>query len=299
MSKRLFSIFMLLVCGIVSVSAQAKSPKKYIFDTVKTTAATKTVTAQKPVVTAKSVTTTKTTTVQKPVVTAKSATATKTTAKTTPSVKTAAKATTVTKAKPKAKTTATKAKVTTTTKAKTATTAKTTTTASKSVPKSYETVKKPAAKVTDKVTAKGTGLIPQSSALPISFNNQMLAEINALRKSGTTCGGEKMPPVKALVWNAQLEKAAVVHVADMDANDHFSHAGMDGTMPDDRIKSAGYEWERVGENIGQGYKDVSAAMKGWKESTNHCKQMMSAEVTEMGAAKKGKYWCQTFAKPLE
>lgn len=297
MSKRLFSIFMLLVCGIVSVSAQAKSPKKYIFDTVKTTAATKTVTAQKPVVTAKSVTTTKTTTAQKPIVTAKSVTATKTTAKTTPSVKTVAKATTVTKAKSKAKakTTATKAKIATTTKTKTVTAAKTTTTASKSVPKSYETVKKPA----DKVMAKGTGLIPQSSALPISFNNQMLAEINALRKSGTTCGGEKMPPVKALAWNAQLEKAAVVHVADMDANDHFSHAGMDGTMPDDRIKSAGYEWERVGENIGQGYKDVSAAMKGWKESTNHCKQMMSAEVTEMGAAKKGKYWCQTFAKPLE
>lgn len=297
---------MLLVCGIVSVSAQAKSPKKYIFDTVKTTAATKTVTAQKPVVTAKSVTTTKTTTVQKPVVTAKSATATKATTKTTLSVKTTSKSTTATKAK--AKTTATKAKVATTTKAKakTATTAKTTTTASKSVPKSYTTVKKPAAKVTDKVMAKGTGLIPQSSALipqssalPISFNNQMLAEINALRKSGTTCGGEKMPPVKPLAWNAQLEKAAVVHVADMDANDHFSHAGMDGTMPDDRIKSAGYEWERVGENIGQGYKDVSSAMKGWKESTNHCKQMMSAEVTEMGAAKKGKYWCQTFAKPLE
>lgn len=293
MSKRLFSIFMLLCLGVATVSAQAKTLKKYIFDTVRTTASSTTTTAQKPVVTAKSVTTTKTT--QKPVVTTKSVTATKATTKKTPSVKTSSKATTATKAK--AKPTVTKTKVATTTKAKAkpTTTAKTTTTASKTLPKSYTTVKKPA----DKVMAKGTGLIPQSSALPISFNNQMLAEINALRKSGTTCGGEKMPPVKPLAWNAQLEKAAVVHVADMDANDHFSHAGMDGTMPDDRIKSAGYEWERVGENIGQGYKDVSSAMKGWKESTNHCKQMMSAEVTEMGAAKKGKYWCQTFAKPLE
>ena len=284
---------MLLCLGVATVSAQAKTLKKYIFDTVRTTASSTTTTAQKPVVTAKSVTTTKTT--QKPVVTTKSVTATKATTKKTPSVKTSSKATTATKAK--AKPTVTKTKVATTTKAKAkpTTTAKTTTTASKTLPKSYTTVKKPA----DKVMAKGTGLIPQSSALPISFNNQMLAEINALRKSGTTCGGEKMPPVKPLAWNAQLEKAAVVHVADMDANDHFSHAGMDGTMPDDRIKSAGYEWERVGENIGQGYKDVSSAMKGWKESTNHCKQMMSAEVTEMGAAKKGKYWCQTFAKPLE
>ncbi len=165
----------------------------------------------------------------------------------------------------------------------------------KQVPTSASVVKKPPVQV----TAKGTDLTPQSSALPVSFNNQMLAAVNALRKSGVNCGGEMMPPVKPLVWNSKLEKASVIHVADMDKNDHFSHVGTDGSLPDDRIKATGYEWAQVGENIGRGYKDVAAAVKGWKESANHCKQMMSAEVTQIGAAQKGSYWCQAFATPLE
>lgn len=163
------------------------------------------------------------------------------------------------------------------------------------VPTSASIVKKPPVQV----TAKGTGLTAQSSALPVSINSQMLVEINALRKSGVNCGNEMMPPVKPLVWNSKLEKAAVIHVNDMDKNDQFSHVGTDGSLPDDRIKAAGYEWAQVGENIGRGYKDVAAAIKGWKESASHCKQMMSADVTEIGAAKKGSYWCQAFATPLK
>ncbi len=163
------------------------------------------------------------------------------------------------------------------------------------VPTSASITKKPPVQV----TAKGLEMTAQTADSPTNFNNQMLAAINALRKSGVNCGGEMMPPVKPLVWNAKLEKASVLHVIDMDKNDHFSHVGTNGSLPDDRIKSAGYEWAQVGENIGRGYKDVATAVKGWKESANHCKQMMSAEVTQMGAAQKGSYWCQTFAKPLE
>ena len=131
------------------------------------------------------------------------------------------------------------------------------------------------------------------------FNSQMLAAVNKLRASGTTCGSESMPPVKPLVWNAKLEKAAVAHTAYMNETNNFSHQGKNGTWPEERIKAAGYEWDKVGENIGKGYKDIPAAILGWKESTGHCKQMMSAEVTEMGAAKVGPYWCQKFAKPFE
>jgi uncharacterized protein YkwD len=126
----------------------------------------------------------------------------------------------------------------------------------------------------------------------------MLNRVNALRKTGTNCGGVQMPAVPVLKINAQLSKAAEIHVMDMAANELFSHVGTDGSLPDDRISKAGYEWERVGENIGKGYKDVSAAIRGWQESANHCRQMMSAEITEMGAAQKGAFWCQTFAKPL-
>ncbi len=162
------------------------------------------------------------------------------------------------------------------------------------VPTSASIVKKPPVQV----TAKGAGT-PTPYGASVGFDNQMLAAVNALRKSGVNCGGEMMPPVKPLAWNVKLEKAAVIHALDMDKNNHFSHVGTDGSLPDDRIKSAGYEWAQVGENIGRGYKDVAAAVKGWKESSNHCKQMMSADVTQIGAAQKGSYWCQAFATPLQ
>jgi uncharacterized protein YkwD len=268
MSKRMLCTFNLLFVGFCMLSAQAKVTGIAQLDSVKTT-----VKAKAAVVTSKTGTTIKSTVV-----------------KTTPSVKTATKATLMAKTttKAKAKTTKKKTKVTVKTAAKAAPKAK-------AVPINYAIVKKPAVQTTSKNVPV---LIPQTS-VPMSFSNEMLAAVNTLRKSGTTCGGQKMPSVKALAWNTKLEDAAIIHVKDMDSNDNFSHLGLDGSKPDDRIKTAGYEWQRVGENIGQGYKDVSAAIKGWKESANHCKQMMSAEVTEIGAAKKGKYWCQTFAKQLD
>lgn len=152
-------------------------------------------------------------------------------------------------------------------------------------------------KIPVQVTAKGD--VPQSYDSPLSFNAQILASVNAMRIKGYNCGGEMMPAVKPLAWNSKLEKAATIHAIDMDKNNHFSHVGTDGSLPDDRIKAAGYEWGQVGENIGRGYKDVAAAIKGWQESGSHCKQMMSAEVTQIGVARKGSYWCQAFAKPLD
>ncbi len=281
MIKRMFCTMSLFVIGLSVLSAQAKSVTTQTVP-IKTTvvdSAKSGIKAPFPSVTTKSATTVKTTPsvkmTSKTALVAKKTTKSKTTVK-----KTATKTTAKTAVKPTVKTT----------------TSKTTTVIAikpKSVPTNYAVVKKP----TVQVTSKGAELTPKSD-MPLSFNNQMLAEVNALRKSGTTCGDEKMPPVKALAWNTKLEKAAIVHVVDMDTNDHFGHEGTDGSMPDDRFTKAGYEWERIGENIGQGYKDVSHAMKGWKESANHCKQMMSAEITEIGAAKKGKYWCQTFAKPM-
>lgn len=152
-----------------------------------------------------------------------------------------------------------------------------------------KTVTKPKAK-----TAATTPKIASDG----SFNSEMLVAVNQLRVSGTTCGGESMPPVKPLVWNVKLEKASVAHTAYMNETNNFSHQGKNGSWPEDRIKAAGYEYDRVGENIGKGYKDIPAAILGWKESTGHCKQMMSADVTEMAAAKVGAYWCQKYGKPF-
>lgn len=158
--------------------------------------------------------------------------------------------------------------------------------------------KTPSVKTPSKAVTKPKGTTNSKAASNSGFNSQMLAAVNQLRTSGTTCGGETMPPVKPLAWNAKLEKATVAHTVYMSETNNFSHQGKNSSWPEDRIKAAGYNWDQVGENIGKGYKDIPAAIVGWKESAGHCKQMMSADVTEMGAAKVGPYWCQKYAKPF-
>ncbi len=150
---------------------------------------------------------------------------------------------------------------------------------------------------TKKNTEKKSNTI--SIALPSEtghFRDDMLAMINSLREQGCKCGRKKMPPVPPLKWNSLLEKAAIGHAKDMAANEHFDHVGTDGSQIDTRIAKTGYKWMQIGENIAWGYDNITSTMIGWIKSPSHCQQLMSNKVTEVGAARNGKYWVQDFGK---
>jgi len=49
-----------------------------------------------------------------------------------------------------------------------------------------------------------------------------------------------------------------------------------------------------GENIGMGYKNEKEMVEGWLKSPGHCKNIMNKGYKEMGVAKVGSYWTQTF-----
>ena len=55
-----------------------------------------------------------------------------------------------------------------------------------------------------------------------------------------------MPPVAAVIWNDKLAKAAYDHSVDMKSNDYFSHTGLNGSSPGQRITAAGYSWKTYG-----------------------------------------------------
>jgi uncharacterized protein YkwD len=129
------------------------------------------------------------------------------------------------------------------------------------------------------------------------FAKDMLAAVNAIRTAGCNCGGQQMPKVAALTWNALLEKAALGHGNDMFKTGVFSHTGSGGSTMSSRVTATGYAWSALGENIAFGYKSLSDVMKGWIASSGHCKNMMSANFTQMGAARVGDYWVQDFGKP--
>ena len=136
-----------------------------------------------------------------------------------------------------------------------------------------------------------------ASASPLN-NTVLLQLVNNARKKGCKCGNTYYPPVAALTWNNQLEKAANSHSTDMFRNKYFSHTGSDGSGAGERITNAGYNWRFYGENIAQGYLSEKEVVKGWLGSPGHCANIMSKNYREMGAARVGDFWTEDFGSPL-
>lgn len=144
-------------------------------------------------------------------------------------------------------------------------------------------------------------LLPAKESLPINaepapINKTLLLQmVNEVRKRGCQCGDTWYPATTALVWNTQLEQAALLHSNDMYVNKYFSHAAKDGSKAGDRIDRIGYRWRTYGENIAFGYRTEREVVKGWLLSPGHCKNIMSPSFKEMGISRAGEYWTQVFA----
>ncbi len=121
---------------------------------------------------------------------------------------------------------------------------------------------------------------------------KMLQLVNNIRQAGCKCGSTSMPPVAVVAWNDKLGKAAFDHSVDMKANDYFSHTGLNGSTPGQRITAAGYTWKTIGENIAMGYSSEQAVISGWLSSEGHCKNIMNGSFKEMGAGRQDTYWTQ-------
>jgi uncharacterized protein YkwD len=132
-------------------------------------------------------------------------------------------------------------------------------------------------------------------------DKQMLTLVNNARAITRICGTTEYAAVPALAWHCTLESAAQAHSLSMADNDFFSHTGLDGSSPGDRITALGYSWRAYAENIAAGYSDQDAAMAAWLASPGHCANIMNGQVTEMGAgvavndaSQYRIYWTQDF-----
>lgn len=133
---------------------------------------------------------------------------------------------------------------------------------------------------------------------PVTPSQQKLLDlVNNARATGHQCGSTFYPAVPALTWNATLTIAAQKHSDYMNNTGNFSHTGENGSNAGDRISAEGYNWMAYGENIAEGYPTEETVIQAWLESEGHCKNIMSADYTEMGVATSGNYWTQVFGKP--
>lgn len=131
------------------------------------------------------------------------------------------------------------------------------------------------------------------------FKKEFLELINRTRKKGCKCGVSKMPPAAPLVWNDQLEDAALAHAKDMATKQYFSHESKDGRTIKDRIFKVGYTNKgfksyEIGENIAQGQESIAEVVEGWFKSDGHCRNLMRPTFKEIGVATYNTYWVQDF-----
>jgi uncharacterized protein YkwD len=136
---------------------------------------------------------------------------------------------------------------------------------------------------------------PSNESIKISEEDRliMLQLVNDLRQNGCLCGNTYMPPTSPLQLHEKLNQTAQQHAEDMYTKQFFGHRGSDGSRVSDRAERAGYDWQNIGENISAGYPNVQAAYEGWRNSSDHCKNMMADHFQNMGLARKGEYWVQT------
>jgi uncharacterized protein YkwD len=94
-----------------------------------------------------------------------------------------------------------------------------------------------------------------------------------------------------------LTRAAQAYADKMSAEHFFDHTSPDGSTMTSRTNAAGYRnWSALAENIGQGYGDVTAVMKGWMGSTGHRANIMNPKLQHIGVGwtRSGNYWVQDF-----
>jgi uncharacterized protein YkwD len=131
------------------------------------------------------------------------------------------------------------------------------------------------------------------------FRDEFLDYINRTRQKGCNCGTTYMPPAPPLIWNDQLEIAAIGHAVDMYDKNYFSHTSKDGRTMEKRMFAAGYAYKgyksfMIGENIAMGQHSIPEVMAGWFKSEGHCKNLMNPGFKEVGVAAYNSYWVQDF-----
>jgi uncharacterized protein YkwD len=121
-------------------------------------------------------------------------------------------------------------------------------------------------------TTEATSTTTTTTSAPPSgsLTDQVLQLVNAQRAT---------VPCPALTLDARLTSAAQAHVADMLANEYFSHVGLDGSTPTTRAAAAGYPGSSVDETFGAGFTDAASIVASWMgEPTERAKLLDCTKV---------------------
>lgn len=117
-----------------------------------------------------------------------------------------------------------------------------------------------------------------------------------LRLTNEKRAAHGLPP---LTLNATLNIAACRQSNDMYVHRFMNHVGTDGSTFGQRITEAGYTGYPSAENIAQNYENAQSVFDAWWASPGHHANILGdyGPNGEMGMARVGNYWTQTFGQP--
>jgi len=143
-----------------------------------------------------------------------------------------------------------------------------------------------------------------ASARPLATGiNPLLSQVLTLTNQYRQQNG-----LRPVSYNNLLSSAAQTHSRNMAVQDFFSHTGLNGSQPWDRVSATGYQWSRVTENIAAGYRTAQEVVRGWINSPGHRANLLDPNVTQIGVGyfflandtgnvNYNAYWTQVFARP--
>jgi uncharacterized protein YkwD len=101
-----------------------------------------------------------------------------------------------------------------------------------------------------------------------------------------------------LSLNLNLNNAAERHSQDMAINRYFSHQGLDGSQPWDRMRAQGYNYSRAAENIAFGQPTAQDVVTAWMNSAGHRQNILDPNLKEIGVGYYNGYWTQNFGTAM-
>lgn len=102
-----------------------------------------------------------------------------------------------------------------------------------------------------------------------------------------------------LTLNLTLNDVAEKHSQDMATRNYFSHQGLDGSQPWDRMTAQGYNYSRAAENIAFGQPTPQDVVTAWMNSAGHRKNILDPNLKDLGVGYYNGYWTQNFGTAMQ
>ncbi|NJP38318.1 CAP-associated domain-containing protein [Alkalicoccus luteus] len=85
-----------------------------------------------------------------------------------------------------------------------------------------------------------------------------------------------------LDWNDEVAEVAKAHSSDMAERNYFAHESPEGQSPFNRMREAGLNYSRAGENLASGQASAIFAQQGLMNSMGHRENLLSPDFEQLG-----------------